>query len=298
MLAITTSLISFSNAQSFYVDVTNVTSNPQVHLPSGYAHYPSYDYSGAGFSAGSGPFSPAGQGTYYTADGFLTGFTVEGLWESSWLDALHPDPDSGPHGGLGTIDILTPGGISGAVGLNAAIYGNQLPAAPLFTGDTNGHYLGIGAEPGSGSEFALWETSFVLTETTTLQFGYSWTPAGATLANGTELLPLNTIGMGAQFYVDNDTDYSNGIVFSEDSLLRTYNGAGNQAWFTETGTFNLAPGTYYWGFTATGDGPASYIGVEGISVVPVPEPSMTLFAITGAAMFAMRRHRAVKGKRE
>ncbi|HMS93539.1 MAG TPA: hypothetical protein PKD28_04075 [Candidatus Saccharibacteria bacterium] len=43
-------------------------------------------------------------------------------------------------------------------------------------------------------------------------------------------------------------------------------GQGNQLWFKETGTFTLAPGVYYWGFSATGDSAASYITVEGISV--------------------------------
>lgn len=72
-------LAALSNgyAQSFYVDVTNSTPNAQVHLnePGTYDHYPSYDNSGPGFSAVSGPHSPSGVGTFYMADGFYTGIT-------------------------------------------------------------------------------------------------------------------------------------------------------------------------------------------------------------------------------
>lgn len=286
-------------AQSFYVDVTNANPNAQVHLPNSgdYAFFPSLDYSGAGFSAGSGPFSPAGQGTFYIADGFLTGHTAEGLWQSSWLDALHPDPDVHPHGGLGTIDVIAPGGIAGAIGLNAAIFANGLPAAPVGSGDTNGQYLGIGAEPtGIGSEYALWGTPIVLADTTTFDFSYYWSPAGATLSDGTEVLPLGVVGMGAQFFVlDGTMTYSPiDLAFAETSMLRSYMGQGNQDWFYESGTFTLDPGTYYWGFSADGDSSASYITVEGITVSPVPEPSGTFLVGAGLALIAMRRRRARK----
>lgn len=286
-----------SQAQSFYVDVTNSTPNPQFHLldEGDYAEHPSYDYSGAGFSAGSTEFSPPGQGTYYIADGFLSGYTTEGLWESSWLDVLHGTADVPPHGGLGTVDILAPGGIGGSsIGEDEAIMANGLVAAPLGSGDTNGQYLGIGGNGSSpGSEYAVWATSFTVAATTTFQYGYSWTPAGATYADGTELFPAGFVGMGGQFFIDTDTDYSNGIVFSEDSILQNYMGAGNQLWFTQTGTFTLDPGTYYWGVASTGNGPASYIGIEGISMAPVPEPASVLFAgFAGALAFIRRRRTA------
>lgn len=276
-------------AQSFYVDVTNAVANPQTNLPTGFAHHPSYDYAGAGFSAGSGPFSPAGQGTYYTADGFLTGFTANGLWQSSWLDALHPDTDAPPHGGLGTVDILTSGGISGALGLDPAIYGRNMPAPPPTAGDTNNQYLGIGGDVGA-SEYAVWSTTLDVTAVTTFQYDYSWIAAGATAGDGSELLPLGAVNMGAIFFLDNDTDYSNGILYSASSALDTYDGAGNQVWRTESGTVTLNPGSYYWGFRATSDGP-SYIGVEGISIVPIPEPSGALLAIGSIAALGLRRRR-------
>lgn len=292
---IITSLLLISReglaAQVFYVDVTNSTQNAQVHLPNegDYSHYPSHDFTGPGFSAGSGPFSAPGYGTYYIADGFRTGITTHGLWNSTWLDALFPAPDAPPHGGLGTVDIITPGGISGAIGLDEAIIANGLPAAPLTAGDTNGHYLGIGSE-GRNSEYALWETAMTVVTPTTFQYSYSWVAAGATAANGDELFPLDTMGMGAVFFLDTDMDYSNGIHLSRDSAPDTYKGAGLQEWQTVTGTITLEPGTYYWGFAAYGDGPA-YIGVEGISIQPIPEPSGTLLAIGGVAGLMLRRRR-------
>lgn len=292
--AVMLTLTSLGNAQSFYVDVTNVASNSQVHLPSGYAYHPSYDFAGAGFSAGSGPFSAPGYGTYHIADGFLTGYTTAGTWQSAWLDVLHPDPDVPPHGGLGTIDIVAPGGIAGAVGLNEAIFGNGLPSAPVGSGDTNNQYLGIGGEPSSGSEYGLWATPIVLTDTTTFEFSYYWSPAGATLADGSEILPLGVVGMGAQFFVlDGTMNYSPlDLAFSENSLLKTYDGAGNQNWFAESGTFTLDPGTYYWGMAATGDSSATYIAVEGMSVTPVPEPAGAFLVALGAVFFALRRRRS------
>lgn len=290
---------SHSNAQSFYVDVTNSTPNAQVHLPDDgdYAHYPSYDNSGPGFSAGSGPFSPTNQGTFYIADGFLTGHTLAGLWESSWLDAIYPAPDMGYHGGYGTVDILTPGGISGAIGTTEVIYGNGLPAAPLGSLDTNGQYLGIGGEPNmNSSEYALWGTPIVISTPTTFRYEYYWSPAGATLPDGTEILPLNAVNMGAQFFILNGTtDYTvpGAIEFAETSTLRPYEGMGNQQWFVESGVFTLDAGTYYWGFSNTGDSSASYIAVEGITVTPVPEPSGVILILSGAALFAVRRRRVM-----
>ncbi|RYD34821.1 MAG: hypothetical protein EOP87_08480 [Verrucomicrobiaceae bacterium] len=264
-----------------------------MNLPTGYTYHPSCDYLGVGFSAGSTSTSPTGQGTYYIADGFLTRHTSQGMWQSYWLDVLSPDPDVPPHGGLRTVDIIAPGGTSGVLGSIAAIYGNDLQAAPGGV-DSNGQYLGIGAD-GSGSEYAIWETSFEVAATTTFQFEYTWSPAGATEAGGAEneLFGGALIGtlMGANFFVDTDTNYANGgIAFSEASVRRAYNGKGTQEWFTETGTFTLGPGIYFWGFSATTD-TSAYITLDGISISPVPEPSASLLAISGAALSLTRRRR-------
>lgn len=289
-------LTSLVNGQSFYVDVTNAVANPQVHLnsPGSYAHHPSYDYTGAGFSASSSPFSPAGQGTYYTPDGFLTGVTDGGLWQSAWLDVLYPDEDIPPHGGQGTVDTVAPGGIAGNLGTSAAIYANGLKAAPVGY-DTNGQYLGIGGT-GTVSEYAVWNTAMVVASTTTFQYSYVWSPAGATLADGTEVVPEGMLYMGAQLFIDTDTDYSNGITLTRNSVQHTYEGAGDQEWFEESGTFTLAAGTYYWGMSATSDGAnPTYIALEGISISPVPEPSGVLLTLSGVALLGLKRRRSAKG---
>lgn len=275
------SLLAFpfqAMAQSVYVDVGNSSPNAQVHYPvSGYAYYPSADYSGAGISHGFG--------VYYIADGFLTGSTHNGLWQSSWLDALPPAPDAPPHGGSGTVDVIAPGGTGSSVtGFTA---GNGLPAA---SPDTNSLYLGIYGEPlnDNYSEYGLWDTALVVSATTTFQYSYQWAAAGGTLTDGTEVMV--GAGMGAQFFLDTDRDYSNGgIVFAESSGLEIYNGAGTQTWLTETGTFTLAPGSYYWGFSAEGNAAATYITVDNISIAPVPEPSSALLLGLTGIMLVLRR---------
>lgn len=289
------SIASFAHASSFYVDVTNQLVNPQVNFPTGYAHYPSYDYAGVGFSAGSGPFSPnmATQGTYYIADNFLTGHTAHGLWTSDWLDATYPDEDHGVHGGAGTIDIIAPGGTPGSLGTDPAIYAHQLPAAPDGV-DQNGQYLGIGADL-NGSEYALWGTAFEVTATTVFDFGYTWSPAGATNGDGSEVQGGALVGamMGANFFITTNQTYTPAdIVFSAQSTQRAYAGAGNQLWYTESGTVTLEPGTYYWGMSAThGAGTPAYIVVDGITA-PIPEPSAGVIALTGVALAVARRRRS------
>lgn len=293
MVGMTTS----AKAQSFYVDVTNANANPQFELttPGSYAQYPSYDRAGVGFSVGSEPIlGTPSHGNYYIADGFLSGYTSEGLWQSSWLDAIWPAPDNGPHGGQGTVDILAQGGIDGYVGTTPIRMANGLPTVPLDSLDTNGQYLGIGGSPSAGeSEYALWETSFTVSETTTFQYQYYWAAAGATLADGTEIVPTTGYGMGAQFFILNGTtDYSAGApTFAASSPLQDYAGAGNQEWFLESGTFTLDPGEYYWGFSATGNNDNSYIAIEGISVSPVPEPSGAILTGLAGALLMMRRKR-------
>lgn len=272
----------------FYVDVTNNVANPQYQITSGYTYYPSYDNAGVGFSAGSGPGTlprPA-RGDYYIADGFLGGATEYGLWQSWWLDAIWPAEDTGPHSGAGTPDIIAPGGIAGYSGTTPIFLANGLPAVPAGSSDSNGQYLGL-----AGGEYAVWGTPITVSSTTTFQYSYIWSPAGATLMDGTEF----AVGaeMGAVFFVDTNTNLSDGgTVFTESSGMEAYEGAGLQDWITETGTFTLEPGTYYWGFTSEAGGPAgSYIGVEDISISPVPEPSGVLLAISGVALFASRRRR-------
>lgn len=198
---------------------------------------------------------------------------------------------------MGTIDIIAPGGTSGYLGTMPVVYGYGLPAAPSDSLDTNGQYLGIGASPTEGgSEYALWGTSFTVTEATTFQFKYYWAAAGGSLPDGTDILPTSGLGMGAEFFILNGTtDYSAGAPeFAQSSTLYDYAGAGNQVWYTELGTFTLDPGEYYWGFSATGNGESSYIVVEGISITPVPEPSGALFAMLGAITFCMSRRRVSK----
>ncbi|HMS93540.1 MAG TPA: hypothetical protein PKD28_04080 [Candidatus Saccharibacteria bacterium] len=126
---------------------------------------------------------------------------------------------------MGTVDVIALGGTLGAIGINEAIIANGLPGVPVDSGDSNGQYLGIGAEPNSDtSEYALWGTPFVISETQTFKFSYYWSPAGATLVDGTEILPPGTIGMAAQFFVLNGTtDYlaTDAVAFAESSLYGT-----------------------------------------------------------------------------
>lgn len=250
-------VVPLSGAVTLYVDADNVILNPQGNTPN------SSDNVGPGVSGA--------DGVLYLPDDFLSGDTINGLYQYV-------------NGGLGTIDSIPTGGsVFAAAGQIAA---NGLTARP---GDANGIYVGIGGAPGY-SEYAIYGTPLVVTETTIFAFGYQWAAAGGTLIDGTELL----IGdlMGVEFFIDTDTDYSNGITLSELSGLTAYAGAGNQVWQNASGLITLNPGTYYWGIASYGNSAIStYVTADGFYLTEVPEPSTAIFLGLAGVLLCLRRKR-------
>lgn len=257
LAALLLTLAPFSKAAPIYVDADNVVLNPQGNTPN------SSDNVGPGVSTANG--------VLYLPDNFLSGDTINGLYQYT-------------NNGMGTIDSITAGGVLFPDG--GQILANGLPAR---AGDANGIYVGVAGGPG-GSEYALYGTPLVVTQTTVFAFGYQWAAAGGTLADGTELIVGDL--MGVEFFIDTDTDYSNGIAVSELSGLTAYAGAGNQVWQNASGQITLNPGTYYWGISSYGNSPiANYVTADGFYLTAVPEPSTAIFVGVAGLLLFLRRKR-------